>query len=392
MKKINQWSRALPGVVVVLLAVTALAAVGDLEVAAPPRFGSGLSVKFPEVRKITTGKDIGLPTAEAVIASGTVSGIDVRLAVTGKANKFDAMRVDTSGKGRFSKAPVLRMRTLSSKPERYIAAIGPVRMMFAKDGQSIPATVTGRFFGINGKYSMYLQFIVTAQGSCAFGEATRKVRIIDASGDMTFGEARTGKTTPGRFVRVLVADENGKFQFQFSRITLGTEMGQPIQVGGKWYVLKVGGMKVSAEALTCPMGKIVCGSKKWQLQLTSKKYKIIVRGGAKPVEVPADTYKLMRCCSLCTGPSKVAVLNSSPATPVKVVAGETLSLPTNLPLKVTILATVGKGKVTFALKQTDAAGFRASVVNQLGARPRPPSIDVVDQKGTIVHTAKLENG
>ena len=387
-----RWSRVLPGVAVALLSATALAAVGDLKHVNPPPIVRGTSVNFVKVEKIETGKDIGLPTAKAVIASATIAGVDVRAAVTG-ADKFYALRLDTSGGGRFSKAPVLRMKTVRNDARMYMAKIGPARIAFKKDGRSIPVNVIGRYFEIKGKSGIYLYFTAAVEGACRFGDTTRKVRIIDGSGDMTFGAARARENAPAQSVRVQVAEENGRFVLKSSRTAPGSEMKQPVQVGGKWYVLSVAGMKVSAKALTCPMGKIAGDGKKWQLALTGKKYKIWVSGGTVPVDVPVDTYRLSRCNFFADGPKQAARVSSAPEKPLNVVAGKTISVPTNLPIKATVLAVVKEGNVTFSLKQTDAAGCRiVGILNRAGLRPTAPSIEIVDRGGKVVHTVKLEYG
>ena len=391
MKRTNRWSRALPGVAVALLSATALAAVGDLEYAKAPPPGRGIYVNFAKPEKIETGKDIGLPTAKAVIASGAVAGIDVRVAVTGE-DEYDALRLDASGKGRFGKAAVLPMKTARKDAQMYLATIGPAQVTLKKDGQAVPVTVTGRYYELKGTPRLYLQFTAAAEGSCAFGETTRKVRILDASGNLAFGEAQTDKKARGRFDLVQIADENGKFLA--SALNQGTTLGQPIQVGGKCYTLSVAGMKVSAEAMTCPMGKIAGSGEKWQLMLTGKKYTITVSGGAEPVEVPADTYRVTRCNYFADGGAdQAAMVSSYSQKSVEVTEGNTVPVPMGLPIKVAVLAAVKKGKVTFSLKQTDAAGSRiAGILNGSGQRPAAPAIDVVDQKGAVVYTAKLEYG
>ena len=392
MTRTNRWNRVLPGVAVALLSATALAAVGDLEYANPPPIVRGASVKFAEFEKIETGKDIGLPTAKAAIGSATIAGVEVRAALTGP-DKYDALRLDTSGEGSFSEAPVLGVRTVRDDASMYMAKIGPARIALKKDGLSIPVNINGRCGESKGKPWMYVYFTAAVEGVCQFGETTRKVRIIDCSVDMTFGSARPGEDAPAKYVRAQIAEESGKFVIKGSRTAPGSPMKMPAQVGGKWYVLSVVGMKVSAKALTCPMGKVAGDGTKWQLQLTSEKHKIWVAGGAEPVDVPVDTYVLSGCSFFADGPKQVARVSSAPKTPFNVVAGETISVPTNLPIKATVLAVVKEGEATFSLQQTDAAGFRITgILNGAGLRPTAPTIDVVDQGGKVVHTAKMEYG
>lgn len=391
MRKTYTRSCVLLGVAVALLSAPVLAAVGDLEYAKSPP-GRGMSVRFGTPRKIEGGKGTGLPKGNLVLASGTLAGAPIRAALTG-AKDFDTLRLDLTGKGDFRNAAKVPVRTVRKSAQMYVATIGPAQISLKKDGKDIPVTVSGQYYESKGRPRLYISLTAAVEGSCAFGDAIRKVRITDTSGNLSFDDASTGQNVRGRFDQVQLADENGRFMTG-SKASIAT-LGHPMQIDGKWYTVAVDGMKVSAAPSTCPMGKIAGKGEKWQLMLRGKKYTITIDGGTEPVEVPADTYQVMRCNYYGTGPEGKtrAMVTSSPHLSIKLLPGKTITVPMGLPLEATISATVIKRKVAFSVKRTDAAGNRImSVVNALGRRPKAPAIDVVDKTGKVVYTAQLEYG
>ena len=385
-------SCVLVGVAVALLSAPALAAVGDLEYVKGPLVGQGVSIRFATPRKLAGGGRTGLPKGNLVVASGTMGGAPVSAALTG-AKDFDALRLDLTGKGNFRNAATVPVRTTRKSANMYMASIGPAQISFKKNRKTIPVTVSGQYYENEGIPRLYVILTAAVEGSCAFGKTIRKVRITDASGNLRFDDAATGRNATGRYDLVQLADENG--QFGASSSAPSTVLGHPIQIGGTWYTMRVRGMKVSAARSTCSMGKITGKGEKWQLMLRGRKYTITVAGGSEPVKTPADTYQVMRCNYFHTGSAgkTPAMVGSYPHLSVKVRPGRTLAIPMGLPIKATISATVKNRKVAFSVKRTDAAGNRiVSVVNAAGRRPKAPAIDVIDKTGKVVYTAQLEYG
>jgi hypothetical protein len=422
---------ALMGAAVALLSATCFAAVGDLEYAkSPPPFGRGVFVSCTPTRKVKQADKLEqLGAVEAVVGEGTAKGIKVSAAaIRTKADteEFDTIRVDLTGKGDFRNASKMALKTDQSASSyyAYYASIEPGQATVNKDGKDIPVTVTGCYQVSGGRPHIWLTLAAAVEGTCAFGKEIRKVRILDTIGDLKFGGGpasprasereleltselapqvrltllgRTSRVPPGLrgADRIQVADAKGRFDDV--KISGGTLLGSPVQVGRRWFLVRVNGMKASAEPLKAPMGKIAGSADNWQVHLTGKKYGIIVNGAAKAVPVPADSYQVVRCIYFRPdqrGKAVPAVKSYSYRPPSQEVAeGETAKIGMGLPMKVTMLAKVSAGKVTFSVKRVDAAGRSIlRVMNAAGERPAAPAIDVVDKTGKVVYTAKLEYG
>ena len=406
-------------VAVVLLSAPCLAAVGDLEYAkSPPPFGRGLFVSIRSPKKLAQADKLkAIGAIEAFGGEGTVMGVKVAAAlIRTKADtrEFDTIRVDLTGKGDFKNALKMTLKTDRNTPTYYRTSVVPGQGTLNTGGRDIPVAVTGYYYVLNDRSSMGLTLSAAAEGMCAFGKEIRKVRILDTIGDLKFsgGTAsprdaarleRTGRLTSSALIsgispmfrgdKVQVADGDGRF----TDVTMstGTVLGQPVQVGRKWFVVRAGGMKVSAEPLKAPMGKIAGVGNNCQLHLTGKKHQIIVNGSVGPVSVPTDAYRTLRYVYF--RPDKrgkiVPAVKSYATEPFELAEGKTAKIEMGLPMKATIVTKVSTGKVTFSLKRTDAAGHRVLLVmNAAGQRPEAPAIEVVDKTGKVVYTARLEYG
>jgi len=384
MRKTFTGSCVLLGVVVALLSATALAGVGDLEYAKGPPRGRGLSVQFTSLKTIPS-------KGKLVVASGKVGGADVSAALTG-GETFTSMRLDMTGKSDFRNAPKVPVTTSRKTATMYLATIGPAQVNVKKDGRTVPVTVSGQYYETKGTPRLMLTLTAAAEGTCKFGKTTRKVRITDASGNLAFSDAATSKPR-NRPDLVEIAGENGQF---VASTTGGSPLGHPVHVDGKWYTMAVKGMKVSAATATCAMGKITGKGDNWQITMRGAKYSFTLDGGSKPIEVPADTYQVMRCNYFdTTGDSRKgrAMVSSYPHVSIKVLQGKTVAVPMGMPLKAEMAARVTNGRVAFSVKRTDAAGGRiVSLINASGRAPKAPAIEVLDKTGNIVYTAQLEYG
>jgi len=386
MRRTFTGSCVLLGVAVALLSAPALAGVGDLEYAKGPPRSRGITIQFATPQKIpTSGGDLA-------IAKGQMAGSGVQAALTGRGGGFSSLRLDLTGKGDFRNVPNVPVKTARKTDTLYLATIGPAQVSLTKDGKTIPVTVSGQYYELKGRPRLYLSLTAAAEGMCAFGKTTRKVRITDASGNLSFSDASTDGSR-GRFDLVQIADENGQFA---ADPTGGSTLGHPVGIDGKWYTMTVKGMKVSAAPATCAMGKISGKGDNWQVTLRGSKYTITVNGGPKPIEVPADTYQVMRCNYFHSGSSNGKtrpMVSSYPHVSIKLLPDKTVAIPMGMPLKAAMAARVANGKVTFSVKRTDAAGGRiVSLINATGRQPKAPAIDVIDKTGKIVYTAQLEYG
>ena len=235
-----------------------------------------------------------------------------------------------------------------------------------------------------------------AEGTCAFGKTTRKIRIVDGNGNLGLSDSVpppfSGVGIRPKGDGVLVADAAGKFASSLPT----SFVGQPVQVDGAWYVVSVDGLKASAARIKGKSGKISVGGAQWTCMLASEKYFLTVTGGADPVAVPADSYRVLRYSLTMpadTGSRGPMISGSAGTKPVEVKAGQCTQLPLGSPIKATVTAKKSDGKVVFSLDQTDPVGAKVdSVLVAGGKRPPKPSIEVVSADGAVVYTASLEYG
>lgn len=411
--------RAWMGVAAAFVSAACFGAVGELEYAkSPPSFGRGVFVSLSRPKKIVQADKLEqLGAVEAVVFEGAAKGIKVFAAmIRTKADTegFETIRVDLTGKGDFRNALKMSLTTVESASSyySYYASIGPGVGTVDTGGRDIPVTVTGYYYVARGTPRIGLTLQAAVEGTCAFGKEIRKVRILDTVGDFRFaGPPASPPKLPGGELtsqvglvarrRLPVGDSiqvaDGEGHFDHVRMCKGTALGHPVQVARKWFLVRVEGMKVSAEPLKAPMGKIAGRGDHWQLHLAGRKCRIIVNGAAKAVPVPADTYEVARCIYYRPGRRGEAVPAVKsyryPRASLEVAEGRTAQVAMGLPMKATISAKVSRGKVTFSVKRVDAAGRRILLVmTAAGRRPVAPAIDVVDETGKVVYTAKLEYG
>lgn len=410
------------GVTVALLSASCFAAVGDLEYAkTPPPFGRGMFVAFRPPKKIKQADKLKqLGAAEAVVGEAMEIGIKISAVVIrtkADTEEFDTIRVNMTGKGNFRNAVKLALKTERNTPALYYAAIEPGQATLNKDGKDIPVTITGYYYVSEGQPQIRLTLSAAVEGTCAFGKDVRKVRILDTTGDLKFGgrsaprggiellsrqgERESGELTSSALSVLRNSDKvqvaNGKGRFDSVRFAAYTPLGQPVQVGRKWFLVRVVGMKVSAEPLEAPMGRLAGLGDNRQVHLMGKKYVVIVNGAAQPVPLPADTYHVIQCIYFRPDKRGQAVPAVSAAgarkTPLEVARGQTAKIKMGLPMMATVAAKVAGGKVAFSVTRVDAVGNHVRLVmNAAGRQPKAPAIDVVDKTGKVVYTAQLEYG
>ncbi len=384
MRKTFTGSCVLLGVVVAFLSATTLAEMGDLEYAKSPPMGQGIVVRFVAPQKVPVAGGRGT----LVSASGKLGDTRIKVALARLGDR-QTMRLDMTGKGEFRGAPNIPVKTVRSAPGIYQATIGPSQVVLKIDGRSVPVTIAGEYAEQKGKPTLAVTVTAAVEGTCTFGQMVRKVRIVDATGNLSFADTNTG-TEQRQADLVHVADKNGLFDAE----STGAALGGPMRIEGKWYTLAVTDMKVQASPANLPMGKIVGKGGRWQVALRGRKYSVVVDGDdAQPVEVPADTYKVMACRYYHSPDKAEPVLITAPRLSVVVEENKTVVIPMVVPIKGIMAARVSSGSVAFSVERTDATGGRITrLINGKGKSPNAPAIEVIDKKGNIVYTAQLKYG
>lgn len=388
--------------VVGLLLAGAPAKAGDLTFVKDPT-GVGPPSQEAEFYQFTKAKDpnaAGLVNPHAVIAS-SYGGLAVWIAIDSTkpdATRPDVVRLDFSGKGKFAGAPTLPLTIKTDSRGQITATFGPKVFYVERDGRKVPVSVRGSYTKQKQYRDASVTITAAAEGTCTFGNATRKVRVIDRNADLVFSVTlkppyRTYWTMHHDVMQVAGAD--GKFT------TGGPQayVGQPVLVGGRWYDVSLAKMKVSAKPIARQGGKVRVNAARWRCTLVGRKYFLTVSGGKDAVPVPADTYRPHEYSIFTDAdPSKrCATIEGSGTAPrgksVIVSAGKTVQLPLGSPIQATISVSKSKGSVRFDLSQTDPMGGDISTVKGEGGKtPTNPVVEVVDKAGKTIYSAKLEYG
>lgn len=389
----------LVGVVVALSAGVSVGAVGDLEYvrALPPGISPGSGGIVMGMRKPSDAAALGLTHAGAmVVADGALVKVAFD-ADDAKADTLNVARIDVTGKGDFKNAETVKLvQAGPAQSSYYRATFAPRLVEVTKDGKKMPALVSGFYYKRGSRESGSAQIQVLAEGQCRFGDTIRKVLVMDGNRNMKLGDVITRKVGTREYKSAdscRIADDKGQYSTA-SRASLVT-IGQPCQVAGKWYMLTSGGMKIQAKPLGGKLGKLAIDAPRWECMLMGDGYSLNVTGGAEPASIPAGEYSLrmFRLYSQADATKPCPNIYGSQTKPIMIAAGETTSLSLGSDITLSLRATVSSGKVRFSVTQSDAAGSRISVIyGKDGKRPAAPQIDVIDQAGKIVYTAKLAYG
>lgn len=387
------------GAVVALLAGVSVGAVGDLEYVRviPPGTSIGSGGMALSMRKPTDPAALGLTHAGAmVVADGALVKVAFD-ADDAQAEKLNVARIDMTGKGNFKNAETIKLvQAGAARASYYRASFAPRLVEVTKDGKKMPVLVSGYYYKRGSRESASARVQVVAEGQCRFGDTVRKVLVLDRNRNMKLGDVVTRKVGTRQYKSpdyCHIASEKGKYSTA-SRASL-VPLGQPCQVAGKWYLVTGGDMKIQAKPFGGELAKLAINAPRWECMLTGNGYDLTVTGGAEPAVIPAGEYRLrmFRLYSQADATKPCPNVYGSQSKPITIAPGETTSLSLGLDITVSLRATVSKNKVRFSVTQADAAGSRISVIyGKGGRRPAAPQVEVVDQAGKIVYTAKLAYG
>ena len=104
-----------------------------------------------------------------------------------------------------------------------------------KKGQRVPVMISGRYYKNKSMTYATVGIQVIAVGECQFGDAVRKVCVIDQNRNFVLGDVTTSQVGTREYKTAdacLIADEQGRFRG--STASPSARIGQPILVGGKW--------------------------------------------------------------------------------------------------------------------------------------------------------------
>ena len=397
MKLMRRTGPAVLVAAVALSASIAVGAVGDLAYVTETPQGMPISSAGFRAKKAADPAAIGLVHPRAMVAPSDALVQVAFDAADPKAETLDLIRIDRTGKGNFKNAETIKLKVVSPARSTYhIARSEPRAIEVTKDGRKLPVLVFGTYYKNKATEFGNIGIQLAAEGECKFGDTVRKVCVVDVNRNFTVGDVTTRKVGTREYKSAdmcMIADENGKFP---TARTASARMGQPLQVNGKWYTLTDGDMKIAAKPFGDGVGKLSLNAPQWTCQLMADGYTMNVSGGAEPAEVPSGEYRLrsFRIVSQADAKGGQPGLYGSLNKTLTIAPGKTTSLAFGTDLTVTPTATVDKKnrKVRLAAALTDATGARITVYGKDGKRPPAPQIEVIDQAGEVVYTAKLAYG
>ena len=405
--KTTLWSCVIFGAAVALSAGIAAGGVGDLTYVKTQQPGVSVGGVSMSMRTVANPDAVGLTHPKAM-ATGKGAMVAVAFDCDDvKSDTLNLARIDMSGKGNFAKAVTVKLTKAPARTGYTILNLPPQPITITKDGKKIPVLLSGRYYKYKTRprdaktksvmrISGSIRVQVAAQGQCKFGDSVRKVIVLDNNRNMILGDVLTRKSGAREYKQAdycRIADAKGKFSTSY-RIGY-VQIGQPVQIDGKWYTISAENMKIAAEPMTGGIGTLSIDAPRWTCALTRDGMTLNISGGAKPANVPAGKYtvrsfRLYKQASTSKpGPS----IYGSSSKPLTITADKATSFSAGSDMTAAMSARVTKGKVRFAVSQSDAAGSRIrGIYGAGGKRPTAPQIEVVNKTGKVIYLAKLAYG
>ena len=296
--------------------------------------------------------------------------------------QFTCLRLDFTGAGNFTAEKTV---VLLPAQGNYVQ-IKPTDISLALGNQVYPVHVTGYYMNQNNQSIVYLMLGTEARATCAFGDKTHTVRIIDANGNWRFGDTNPvaavpirGNFTPGD--RVVIDNQAMNWSWY----------GQPAQVDGQWYQITItpDESTMTVTPFTGPTGSISLQGERWTGLLIGSKCMVNIVGNGQPQTVPADTYHLLTFQEMPdgrTGKQPISFVDYGGKGKVCTVAPNAVAtLDLGAPFTARVETKSEGRNQTFSFKATNAAGLPM----QLGYKI--PFV-VTDAAGNKVYENTFESG
>ncbi|MBT3201788.1 MAG: hypothetical protein HN350_17950 [Phycisphaerales bacterium] len=405
--KTTLWSCVIFGAAVALSAGIAAGGVGDLtyvKTAQPGATGGGVNMLM---RTVANPAAVGLTHPKAM---ATAKGAQVAVAMDcddAKSDTLDLARIDMSGKGDFAKAVTVKLTKSPSRNGYTVLYLKPQAVAISKDGKKIPVLLSARYYKYKTRprdaktkpvtrISASASIQMAAQGECKFGDSVRKVFVIDRNRNMILGDVITRKSGTREYKQAdycRIADAKGTFSTSYN--VRFVQMGQPIQIDGNWFTLASENMKITAAPMTGGLGKLKVDAPRWECMLMRDGMTLNISGQTEAVNVPAGKYTVrsFRLYKQAGTTKPSASIYGSSSKPLTITAGKATSFSAGKGLTAIMSSRLNKGKVRFAVTQSDASGSRIrSIYGGGGKRPTAPQIEVVNKTGKVIYLAKLAYG
>ncbi|NLF32905.1 MAG: hypothetical protein GX591_18710 [Planctomycetes bacterium] len=355
------------------------------------------------------GADSGTVHPNATVARLTAAGTPIAVAIDASGPQVaspDVFRLDFTGRGRFEEGCFVPFK-LSSQGQVTTGRIGPGTVTVERNGQTVPVGVTGNYWKYGSRRILQLHLISVRQGDCDFGGTTRRVRLVDGTGNLAVNDvARPGQQrSAGRQARMAVTRAGDTVVVDlgdgsFSGPTARGLVGHPIHVGGAWYTVEVSDDQaaVTAKPFAAATGQVRVDHGEWTMILASRDHVFPLAGGTGAIPLPEGLYQVVQYGQRTPveGQNRVAVLgcsNDGVRPPiVRIKAAETTDLAIGDPLAPSIRVQIRGSSVRMDFAVADAAGLAIDGLGLPTGRRPTPKVTIRDAQGKIVHQGTFEYG
>jgi hypothetical protein len=341
------------------------------------------------------GEDAGTVNPHAVFTTLQTMFSPVSVAIDSRqadAAGPDVVRIDFTGQGKFQDAVVAELRQQGG-PGSGSFEIVPTPTQVKRDDGTIP----GAFRQVT------LTVLTGLEGLCRFGDSVRKVRAIDMTGNLRISEIANMPFRRESLMGypsgdvVVVADANGKFDPPAGIAYVGRN----VFLDGKAWRITVSddGTKITAEKVDVQTGQVKLAHGFSSGTLVSRNYifqlppqygpKDAAKEEAATLTLPVDQYAFLSLSqSEMQGRSQLQLTGVNAPAVFAVEAGKTLDLAAGTPLTAAIEVQLAGRQATFSLKVADGIGNRVEMIIANGRQPEPV-VEVLDEKGEVVHSGKM---
>lgn len=351
-----------------------------------------------EARFVARQADDGTVSPTAVVATFPRHGGTLRVAVDADVAEADVpscVRIDLTGAGKFTEAMRIPMNLAIAHEGHYDGAFGPQALETMVDGVRTSVTVRGTYHFSESGQRMTVFLGTALEGTCAFGGAEYRLRVIDGNADLFVGDRairqadRFGGFASGDRVQV---DQPGGV------VSEGL-YGQPLLVDGVWYrvALSPDRQTVSATKLNLQFGRLAVPHLAWSAVLVGEQFVLDLRGNRREVTLPVDRYTVASYRETAPVPfGPPATLTRGPGGTTIEVKPDALTvgaLGTPLTASVRTEWDAAAREVTFYSSLRDAAGVEVTL--DLGDDRKwdnAAEFEVVGPDGQVVHRDTFEHG
>lgn len=314
------------------------------------------------------------------------------------------LRFDAAGSGSFAKGPVAVFERVVADRKGCTAEVRPLRFTATVGGRALPLTVGGWYRQEGTTRRLTLRVAAAVAGTCAFGDRTHAVRLLDGNGNLKLGDALAAlpeTKDPAALRRALQSADilqvdlaDGKF-----RTVAENCFGQPVYVDGAWYAVALDGPDAfAARPLRAAQGSATLDEPTRQGLLVGRDYLLPLAGLPETAQLPVDRYRWapLRPAAAATRPSTVYRARRAP--------GAVLDAACAVAATGVARIAVGSLAIVFVGVQQNGRNlyFNLAFASPLGApgeeagipdgMPASVAFEVVDAAGQVVQRDTFEHG